>query len=170
MWVWLGLDAFPGSPAPGASSPQASQLQSPPSLTGFPTFLGPVGGICTTLLSVTRSFPTWLHAWPLGTLPPTLLEGCLGQGCVKALPGKSPDGARTSLHLPDHRAASSRAPPCSPNAVGPARPIRLTPTGNTYFEPSNRRPSGARGRGLGAARLEHVDRGGLEVLDGLPGG
>ena len=98
MWVWLGLDAFPGSPAPGASSPQASQLQSPPSLTGFPTFLGPVGGICTSLLSVTRSFPTWLHAWPLGTLPPTLLEGCLGQGCVKALPGKSPDGARTSLH------------------------------------------------------------------------
>ena len=78
--------------------------------------------------------------------------------------------ARTSLHLPNHRAASSRAPPCSPNAVGPARPIRLTPSGNTYFEPSNRRPSGEHGRGLGAVRLEHVDRGGLEVLDGLPRG
>ena len=70
----------------------------------------------------------------------------------------------TSLHLPDHTAASSRAPPCSPHTVGPARPIRLTPSGNTSFESSNRRTSGSRGRGLGAGRLEHVGRGGLEVL------
>ena len=39
----------------------------------------------------------------------------------------------TFLHLPDHRAASSRAPPCLPHAVGPARPITLTPSGNTSF-------------------------------------
>lgn len=65
-------------------------------------------------------------------------------------------------HPPGRKAASSSVPPCSPHVFAHAQPITLTPSGHTSSELSNRRASGARGRGLGARLLgERVGWAGL---------
>lgn len=45
----------------------------------------------------------------------------------------------STCHLPGRRVASSLAPPCWPYAVNHAQPMRLTPSGHTSLESSNRR-------------------------------
>lgn len=44
-----------------------------------------------------------------------------------------------ACHLPGRRVASSLAPPCSPHAVDHAQPMRLTSSGHTSPDSSNRR-------------------------------
>lgn len=68
MWVWMGPGTTPSRPCSGPPllKPPA---QWPPSLMASPSLARSVVSP-HPILSVTWSFPTWLHAWPLGTVSP----------------------------------------------------------------------------------------------------